>query len=154
MSAIKGFRPTIFIVETDEEARRLLYRAFRGAGFKVLLASSGQAAVKLYRGVQSSVVAVFVSAQRPVLNACRLLAALKQINPLVRCVVATELTPDDELLPLVRQGAAGLLAKPLIVKQAVAEVARVMESDWITPVSRAPRRRAGKPRCRSSSASL
>ncbi len=154
MTAKDAFRPTILVVEIDEKVRRLLYRTFQQAGSKVLLASNGEAAVKLYRGVQSRVVVVLLSAHRPGLNGRRLLAVLQEINPTLRCVIATEVTPDDEVLPLVRQGAAGLLAKPLNMNDAVAVVSRVMESDWITPAKRVNRRRPARPRTRSTAPTM
>jgi DNA-binding NtrC family response regulator len=153
MTDTNAFRPTILVVEMNEKARRLFYRTFQQAGYNVLLASSGEAAIKLYRGVQSRVVVVLLSAHRPGLNGRRLLAALQEINPTLRCVIATEVTPDDEVLPLVRQGAAGLLVKPLNLNEALAVVSRVMEGDWITPVRRTTRRRSARTRSRSTSLS-
>jgi DNA-binding NtrC family response regulator len=151
MTTTPSRRPTILVIEMDERVRGLLYTAIQEAGFSVLLASSEKAAVKLYRGVHAVVAVVLLSANRVSLNGCRLLAALQEINPALRCVIATEVTPDDELLPLVRQGAAGLLSKPLDIDETKAVVRRVMESDWIAPARRVTRRRPARPRARSTS---
>jgi DNA-binding NtrC family response regulator len=129
MLAAPALRPTILVVDLDEAVRSQFYRTFKRAGFKVVLASSGEAAVRLYGGVQASVAVVLVSGQRPGLNARRVLAALQEINSDVRCVIATALTPEEELLPLVRQGAVGLLAKPLDLNDALRLVRRVVEDD-------------------------
>jgi DNA-binding NtrC family response regulator len=150
MSATRSHRPVILVVEMDERVRTLLYRAFQQAGFRVLLASNPEAAVKLYKGTQSAVAVVLLSAHRTRLNGCRVLAALQEKNPSVRCVIATEITPEDEILPLARQGAAGLLAKPLHIHEAVSVVSRVMEGDWIAPPRKTSRRRSGKSRARSA----
>jgi two-component system NtrC family sensor kinase len=120
--------PTILVAEMDEEARALLRAAFEHASFVVLLAGSGEAAVNLYESAHASVDVVLLSAQRPGLNGRRVLAALQEINTAVRCVIATALTPQDEVLPLVRQGAAGLLAKPLVLDEAVRVVRQAVEA--------------------------
>jgi two-component system cell cycle sensor histidine kinase/response regulator CckA len=133
MTAMLASRPTILVVETDEAIRARLYRAFNRAGFKVLLTSSGERAVQLYKGVQSAVALVLLSAHRPGLNGRRVLAALQEINPAIRCVIATDVAPEDEILPLVRQGAIGLLSKPLDLDDAVRVVSQVLENDWVTP---------------------
>lgn len=151
MTAKRASRPTILVVEIDEAVRTLLYRSLKGAGFKVLLASSGESAVTLYEGVLSTVAVVLLIAQRPGLNGRRVLAALQEINPAVRCVIATDVAPEDEVLPLVRQGAVGLLSKPVDPDDAVRVVTGVMEDDWVTPAScTTRRRRSGRRTCSTS----
>jgi DNA-binding NtrC family response regulator len=127
MTATSASSPTILVVELDETARALLSSSFQRVGFNTLLAGSGEAAVNLYREAKSSVDLVLLSAQRPGLNGRRVLAALQEINPAVRCIIATGVTPQDEVLPLVRQGALGLLSKPLILEEAVRVVSRAAE---------------------------
>ena len=131
MTTLPSSSPTILVVDLDEAVRTLLYQAFRRAGFNVLLTSSGEAALKLYEGVQSEVTLVLLSAQRPGLNGRRTLAALQEINPAVHCIIATDVSPEEELLPLLRQGAVGLLSKPLNPDDAVSLVSRVMEEELV-----------------------
>jgi DNA-binding NtrC family response regulator len=131
MTAMPSANPTILVVDLDEAVRTLLYRAFRRVGFNVLLAGSGEAAVKLYEGAQGDVTLVLLSAQRPGLNGRRVLATLQEINPDVRCIIATDVSPEEELLPLVRQGAVGLLSRPIDPDDAVRVVSRVMEEELL-----------------------
>jgi DNA-binding NtrC family response regulator len=127
MTATSASSPTILVVELDDSARALLSNTFQRAGFNTLLADSGEAAVNLYREAHSSVNLVLLSAQRPGLNGRRVLAALQEINPAVCCVIATGVTPQDEILPLVRQGAIGLLPKPLVLDNAVQFISEVVK---------------------------
>jgi DNA-binding NtrC family response regulator len=131
MTAPPSSSPTILVVDLDEAVRTLLYQAFRKAGYNVLLASSGEAALRLYEAAQSEVTLLLLSAQRPGLNGRRMLAALQEINPAVRCIIATDVSPEEELLPLLRQGAIGLLPKPLNPDDAVSLVSRVMEEEMV-----------------------
>jgi DNA-binding NtrC family response regulator len=103
----------------------------RKAGHNVVLASSGEAALRLYEEAQAEVTLVLLSAQRPGLNGRRLLAALQQINPHVRCIIAVDVSPEEELLPLLREGAIGLLARPIDPDDAVGVVSRVLEEELI-----------------------
>jgi hypothetical protein len=43
------------------------------------------------------------------------------------------MAPEDQILPLVRQGAIGLLSKPLDPDDAVRVVSGAVEDDWVTP---------------------
>jgi DNA-binding NtrC family response regulator len=134
LTAAPAVIPTILVVETDLAGRAHLYGAFLRAGFNVLLAGSGESAVTVYTRMQRMVRVVLISSQRPSLNASRLLTALKSINPAVRCVVAAELSPDVQLLPLLRQGAATIVSKPIKMDETVRAVRGVLEREALAHV--------------------
>jgi two-component system OmpR family response regulator len=118
LAAIQRFtvpsKPEILVVENEAAIRRLLDVVLRHYGFGVRLAASGQEAVKLYQRDHEAVTIVLLDVQMPGLDGPGTLAALKRINPEVRCCFMSGHTgkyTSEELLAL---GAAHVIMKPFV----------------------------------------
>ena len=99
--------PEILLVEDDEAVRRALAAGLREHGFAVREAGGAPEALAVYRRHRG--IAVVVLAAQP--DGPRTLAALRRINPAVRCgFLSAGGAAAEELLG---QGAVFVLPKPL-----------------------------------------
>src|SRR5690242_3330326 len=77
--------PVVLVAEDEASIRPLLSLSLRRHGFSVLAAADGREAVELYRRHRGEVDLVLLDVIMPVLDGLKALAALRQINPDVRC---------------------------------------------------------------------
>lgn len=118
LAAIQRFtarrRPEILVVEDEQGVLQMLDVALRHYGFAVHLAASGQEAVERYRRHHPTIALALLDVQMPGLDGPGTLAALKEINPDLRCCFMSGHTgkyTDEDLL---RLGAAHVLPKPFV----------------------------------------
>jgi CheY-like chemotaxis protein len=76
---------TILVVDDEPGIRTLLGMALPHHGFDVLLASSGEDAIALYRQHRHDISLVLLDVQMPVLDGPSTLTALQECDPQVRC---------------------------------------------------------------------
>jgi CheY-like chemotaxis protein len=107
--------PEILLVEGDAAVREALASRLRERGFAVRETVSGPEAAAAYRGHHQHI-AVVVLAARP--DGPRTLAALRAINPAVRCCFLSDGDTAEELLA---QGAVLVVPKPLACLRQVSE---------------------------------
>jgi two-component system, OmpR family, response regulator len=102
----------ILVVDDEPSVRRLLAAALRQSGFSVCLASSGEEAVALYEQHRGTIDLVLLDVRMETMDGPRTLAALRELDPQVRCCFmsghAGEYS-DDDLLAL---GASHVFSKP------------------------------------------
>jgi CheY-like chemotaxis protein len=75
----------ILVVDDDATVRRVLELLLRRFGYRVLVATSGAEGLALYRARGSEIALVILDVQMPEMSGPATLAALRQINPTVRC---------------------------------------------------------------------
>ena len=79
----------VLLVEDEEELRRATSKLLRRSGFVVIEAADGAAAAEVFRTRQGEIGVVMMDLGLPVLSGSDLFAALKQLRPGLRIVVAT-----------------------------------------------------------------
>lgn len=102
----------VLLVEDDEAVRRMLGLALRAHGFGLTLAAGGEEAVGLYRRLRGAIDLVLMDVQMPGMDGPQTMAALRQIDPEVRCCFMSGHTGRYTADELLRQGAAAVIAKP------------------------------------------
>ena len=102
--------PLILVVDDEPALLRLLEVWLRQEGFAVVTAASGAEALEAYRRHAAALAVVLLDVRMPGMDGRRTLAALRQIDPTVRCY----LTGGDPgvLEGALAQGAAGSFPKP------------------------------------------
>jgi DNA-binding NtrC family response regulator len=101
----------VLVVDDDPSVLTSLVRALRLRGFAVLTATTGTQAVQLYRRYRRAISVVLVDVQMPDLDGPQTLAALRQIDPDLRCCFMSgdvTLTEAER----VAMGAAHVFDKP------------------------------------------
>jgi DNA-binding NtrC family response regulator len=102
----------ILVIEDDEGVRQMLAMALPHYNFAVRVAGSGAEAVALYRLDPQAFAAVLLDVQMEGMDGVQTLAALRQINPDVRCCMMSGHTGQYAPEELVQMGAARVLQKP------------------------------------------
>jgi CheY-like chemotaxis protein len=105
-------RPVVLVVDDVDAVRRSLARLLRQAGFAVLTAGSGREALALYREQRHTIAAVLLDVCMPGLDGPQTLAALRLLNPRVRCCFMSADTGSYQGAKLLALGAARVLTKP------------------------------------------
>jgi len=105
-------KPGVLVVDDEPAIRVLLEIALGRHGFSVRTAGSGQEAVELYRRHQDSVGLVLLDVQMPGLDGPATLAALREVNPSVRCCFMSGHAGKHDPEGLLDAGADRLFQKP------------------------------------------
>jgi len=101
----------VLVVDDDPSVLTSLERAFRLRGFAVLTATTGTQAVQLYRCHRRAISVVLMDVQMPDLDGPQTLAALRQIDPDLRCCFMSGGVARTEA-ELVAMGAVHVFDKP------------------------------------------
>jgi CheY-like chemotaxis protein len=105
-------KPEILVVEDEKAVLQMLDTALRHYGFAVGQAASGREAIELYQRHHETLALVLMDVQMPDLDGPGTLAALKRINPLIRCCFMSGHTGQYSEKELLGMGAAHVLMKP------------------------------------------
>ncbi len=119
--------PALLVVDDAAPVRAFLRAALAPLGFAVLEAADGQAALALYRRHRAAVRLVLLDVRLPGLDGPGTLAALRVLDPQVRCCFLSGVVYGDEEPALLRLGALRVFRKPTPVAEflrAVCELAR------------------------------
>ncbi len=116
--------PCILVAEDEVPVRSLITHVLTGAGFEVLSAADGAAAVALFTQHAARIDLVLLDLCMPGLDGVQTLAELKRLRPGVRAVLMSGYIPDD--IPIDPQTLAGTIEKPFAPAQLVALVANAL----------------------------
>lgn len=82
---------SILVVDDDDVVRSLLRVVLQQEGFLVWTAADGAEAVNLFRGCGRPIDLVLLDLQMPGMDGLQTLAALRQLNPQLRCCLMSSL---------------------------------------------------------------
>jgi two-component system cell cycle sensor histidine kinase/response regulator CckA len=105
-------RPAILVVDDDPMLLVLLRTVLQNKGFQVWTASSGPAAVELYREHQGDIAVVLLDVCMPEMDGPNTMTALRQINPAIRATFMSGYTGRYSREELLALGAALFFEKP------------------------------------------
>jgi two-component system, OmpR family, response regulator len=105
-------RPLALVVDDHEPVRRLFGILAERHGYAPLLAASGDEAVEVFAARRAEVAVVVLDVDMPGMDGPRTLAALRELDPSVRCVFATGEGPGYTTEELAALGAV-VATKPL-----------------------------------------
>lgn len=119
-----GFVHSILVVDDDEDIRNALQLVLRKAGYRPLLAESGQHAIDLMKEESlSSVAAVLCDLEMPGMDGSAVIAHFRTHYPLIPIVVLSGATPNHFLDAVGQQGVGDWIRKPA-TNEAVLEKVR------------------------------
>jgi two-component system response regulator AtoC len=110
--------PALLVVDDDDLVREALGSALRRSGFVVRLAAGGEEAVELYRR-HGDIGAVLLDVRMPGMDGPEALAALRQINPAVRCCFMSSYIEGYSREELLALGANDFFLKPISLAELV-----------------------------------
>jgi DNA-binding response OmpR family regulator len=105
-------RTEALLVDDDALVREALGSALRRSGFVVRVTSGGQEAVEAYRQHGARIGVVLLAVKMPGLDGPQTLAALRALDPDVRCCFISGDTEDETVANLLTLGASRFFPKP------------------------------------------
>jgi DNA-binding NtrC family response regulator len=107
-------RPNLLVVDDETAVLRMIELAMQHYGFDVTPISSSKKAVEFYRQNSGNIDLVLLDVQLREMDGPSTLAALKQINPQVRCCFMSGHTGRYSVADLRAMGALAFLPKPFL----------------------------------------
>jgi DNA-binding NtrC family response regulator len=117
-------RPNLLVIDDNDAVRAVLGAALRPEAFDVRLAAGGAEGVTLYRAGPADL--VLLDVWMPVLDGPATLAALKAMDPAVRCCFVTGYADRRLAARLLAQGALEVLFKPFRLDELARTVRRLL----------------------------
>ena len=118
-------RPTVLVVDDDEEARVALARILAADGFEAITAVDGEAAIG--RVASDPPAVVLLDRIMPGLDGIETLRRLKAIAPEVPAIIVTGYGDTSSAVQAMKLGAYDYLTKPLQIDQILIAVRRAAE---------------------------
>lgn len=109
---LKGGSETLLYVDDEESLRQLGSRSLSKMGYKVITASNGEEALKIYQKQIKDIDLVILDVSMPGMGGHKCLQELLKINPKAKVLIASGYTVNGQLKNILADGAAGYIAKP------------------------------------------
>ena len=134
-SAVTSQRPiavggseTILLVDDEELIRDLGSRMLGKAGYTVLTAVNGKEALEIYRSKHSDISLVLLDLIMPRMGGKQCLEELLQINPNVKVIIASGISPDALTKDTAAAGVPSFVSKPYEVRQLLGAIREILDS--------------------------
>ncbi len=119
---------SIMIVDDEAGIRDVSQRIFSMAGYSVVVADSGEAALEIYRKRQKQVSLVILDLGMPGMGGYRCLEELKELDPDIKVVVASGYSQDREVHSALNRGAVAFVPKPYTAGEILRTVRAVLDN--------------------------
>lgn len=121
-------RETILVVDDEESVRAVLRRMLERAGYTVLEAPDGRAALQLYRERAGTIHLVILDLTMPGLGGRETLRRLKELDPNARVLVSSGYSENGRAGEVASLGACGFLQKPFHIATVLQKVREALGS--------------------------
>jgi two-component system, cell cycle sensor histidine kinase and response regulator CckA len=119
---------TVLVVEDEAQLRSMARRILEGAGYTVLLAGDGEAALEVLHGHEGRVDLVLTDVVMPRLGGAELAARLAETHPEIKVLFTSGYTADVDLRMDVRDAAVSFLGKPYTVDELRRKVRAILDT--------------------------
>jgi PAS domain S-box-containing protein len=119
---------TILIADDDEGIRRMNRAALERFGYKVLLASDGEEAVKLFRNHHAEIAVVLLDWAMPVMNGDEALLRILEIEPGARVLMSSGYAETGTLKRGGQSLIAGFVQKPYTTTHIIEHLRRIIDA--------------------------
>jgi two-component system cell cycle sensor histidine kinase/response regulator CckA len=114
-------------VDDEENLLDIGKEMLKRHGYHVLTANSGEKAIEAYDRLAKTVDLVILDLNMPGMGGLKCLAALRDMNPKARVIIASGYLVDDQLRESVRFGASAFVAKPYKLSDLLRAVREVLD---------------------------
>jgi DNA-binding response OmpR family regulator len=115
-------------VEDEEALVRLLKKLLSKAGYRVLAAADGEAAIDLYQNHKTEIDVVLLDLGLPKITGLDVIPKLKEQNPGVNIIITTGYLEADLKAELFRSGVKDCIHKPYLIDDVVERVGTLIEN--------------------------
>lgn len=116
---------TILIAEDDHRTRTALTNSLRSAGYQVITAVDGQAALDSFREASDAIDLVVLDVLMPKLDGFQVCQALREISD-VPIIIATVLGSSSDRITGLEIGANDYIVKPFSTKELIARIRSIL----------------------------
>lgn len=115
-------RGTVLVVDDDDLVRRVAKRMLVRAGYAVLEAEHGKAALAVFDAHRSEIALVLLDLSMPIMGGEETFGALRALDPGLPIVLTSGYNEDDATSRFVGRGLAGFLQKPFVMSDLLTTV--------------------------------
>ena len=125
----RGGSETILLVDDEDLIRDLGIRILTKAGYTVIEASDGEAALGIYQRRRDEISLILLDLIMPKMGGSQCLEALLRLNPAIKVVIASGYVPDAVTKAKGASAAKGFVSKPYNIRQVLEVVRHVLDSE-------------------------
>jgi CheY-like chemotaxis protein len=125
---VRGAGQTVLLVEDEEMLLDLLATLLEEHGYKVLTAHDGQQAVDIYKQFGEGISIVLSDMGLPKLGGWEVFRLMKEMNPNVRCILASGYFDPELRMQMVKEGAVDFVQKPYVPNVILARISEAINS--------------------------
>jgi two-component system, cell cycle sensor histidine kinase and response regulator CckA len=122
-------KQTILLVDDDDHVRDLGARILNRAGYDILTAANGKAALQVFTKEHSTIALVILDLIMPEMGGKECLGELLKVDPEAKVIISTGASADDEVKRAVKPYAKGLVNKPYEISQLLHAVETALAED-------------------------
>jgi PAS domain S-box-containing protein len=120
-------KETILLVEDEDSIRLVARRVLQHAGYTVLEAESGPAALELYKRHTGPLDLVLTDLVMPGMSGIELAAELRKLNPALKFLFASGYSAEAVAEEFVHEGEWNFIGKPYGLRELTAEIRRILD---------------------------
>ena len=121
----------ILLVDDEELIRNWGSEVLGKAGYTVLSAANGEAALEIHQGDPGAIDLVILDLVMPGMGGKQCLEKLLRIDPEVKVLITSGYLIDQQTMGLLEQRARGIVKKPFKVSELIRAVRGVLDKDWL-----------------------
>jgi len=122
-----GGTETILLVEDEEMLRELAKLSLKGKGYRVITASDGDEAIRIYRTHHKEIDLVISDMGLPKLDGYSSFKELKQINPAIKFVIASGYIDPAEKSEFLKSGIKEFIQKPYVPNDLLSKIRKILD---------------------------
>jgi signal transduction histidine kinase/ActR/RegA family two-component response regulator len=120
---------TVLLVDDEETIVEVGKEMLEAVGYKVLVASSGEEALSLYRERQNEIDLVVLDMIMPDMGGGKVYDGLKEINPGVKVLLSSGYSANGEADEILERGCDGFIQKPFNMKKLSVKLRKVLDRE-------------------------
>lgn len=130
---VRGSGETVLLVEDEEMLLDLLQALLEENGYQVLTAKDGMEAVEVYRTHVNEISIVLSDMGLPKLGGWEAFRRMREMNPNIRCILASGYFDPDLRLDMIKEGAIDFVQKPYIPNVILARISEAIHDGTDAP---------------------
>jgi CheY-like chemotaxis protein len=124
--APRGEGETVLVVDDEESVRKVLKSTLEKGGYRVVQASNGKEAIRVYNQIGPQIAAVVIDMTMPVLGGVPTMRELVKMNPDVRIVAASGIHDNEANAKSIGRQMKQFLTKPFTAESLLRAVNRAV----------------------------
>jgi two-component system, cell cycle sensor histidine kinase and response regulator CckA len=121
-----GGSETILLIDDEEMIVDVARQLLASLGYTVLAATSGGAALELYRENRARIDLVILDMIMPQMSGGRVFEGLKAIDPKVRVLLSSGYSINGQAMDILRRGCRGFIQKPFTIRELALKIREVL----------------------------